>query len=198
MQPLLPAVKRRQTSNYKEEPSRASRLKVMRIESARSLVTAALATAWMLSAAPAAKEGEILQMNQQAPRFSFQTEQGKQVTPASFGGKLLVVNFWETACAPCVRELPSLSEFARAFRSKGVVVVAVGGDADVEKYRRFLADYHVELLTYRDPTRRISRAFGTDAFLETYLIQKGRIIGKGGWRDRLDRERRRLLRPGTS
>jgi cytochrome c biogenesis protein CcmG, thiol:disulfide interchange protein DsbE len=150
----------------------------MRIESSRFLVTAALATALTLSAAPAAQEGEILQMSQQTPRFSFRTEQEKLVTPTSFGGKLLVVNFWETACAPCVKELPSLSEFARAFRSKGVVVVAVGGDEDLGKYQRFLADHHVELETYRDPTRRISRAFGTDAFPETYLIQKGRIIGK--------------------
>ena len=69
-------------------------------------------------------------------------------------------------------------EFARALRSKGVVVVAISGDEDGEKYQRFLADHHVELETYWDPTRRISRAFGTDAFPETYLIQKGRIIGK--------------------
>lgn len=168
----------RRHQNYKEELKRTSRLKVMRIESARSLVPAVLATALMLSVAPAALEGEILQMSRQTPDFSFKTEQGKRVTSTSFGGKLLVVNFWETACVPCVKELPSLSEFARTFRSKGVVVVAVGGDEDVGKYRRFLADHHVELETYRDPTHRISRAFGTDAFPETYLIQNGRIIGK--------------------
>ena len=27
-----------------------------------------------------------------------------------------MLNFWETACVPCVKELPSLSDFARAFR----------------------------------------------------------------------------------
>ena len=132
----------------------------------------------MLSAAPAAQNGEILQTSHQSPRFSLRTEQGKLITPTSFGGRLLVVNFWETACVPCVKELPSLIEFARAFRSKGVVVVAVSGDEDGEKYQRFLTDHHVELETYWDPTRRISRAFGTEAFPETYLIQKGRIIGK--------------------
>ena len=150
----------------------------MRIESARSLVTVALAMALMLTTAPAAQNLEILKASQQSPRFSLKTEQGKLITPTSFGGRLLVVNFWETACVPCVKELPSLVEFARAFRSKGVVVVAVSGDEDGQKYQRFLTDHHVELETYWDPTRRISRAFGTDAFPETYLIQKGRIIGK--------------------
>ena len=140
-------------------------------------VTAALA-ALMLTAAPAPQESKILQVSQQTPPFSFDTEQGQRISPASFGGELLVINFWETACAPCVKELPSLTEFARAFRSKGVVVVAVGADADREKYQKFLADHHVRLETYRDPTRRISRAFGTDAFPETYFVQKGSIVGK--------------------
>jgi peroxiredoxin len=161
-----------------EELGRTGRLKAMRIESARSFVTAALATALMLTASAAAQESEILQKSERTPRFAFKTEHGKRVTPTSFGGKLLVLNFWETACAPCVKELPSLSDFARVFRSKGVVVVAVGGDEDGEKYQGFLTDHHVQLETYRDPTRRISKAFGTDAFPETYLIRKGRIIGK--------------------
>lgn len=161
-----------------EELRLTGRLKVMRIESVRCFVTAALATPLMLTASAAAQESEILQKSERAPRFAFKTEQGKQVTPTSFGGKLLVLNFWETACAPCVKELPSLSEFSRVFRSKGVVVVAVGSDEDGEKYQHFLTDHHVQLETYRDPSRKISKAFGTDAFPETYLIRKGRIIGK--------------------
>lgn len=158
-----------------EELGWTSRLKVMRIASARYFVIAALAT---LIASAAVPESEILQKNELAPRFAFKTDQGKRITPTSFRGKLLVLNFWETACAPCVKELPSLSEFARAFRSKGVVVVAIGGDEDGQKYQHFLTDHHVRLETYRDPTRRISKAFGTDAFPETYLIRNGRIVGK--------------------
>jgi thiol-disulfide isomerase/thioredoxin len=59
------------------------------------------------------KEGD------RAPNFSITTDQGKQLTPTAFGGNLLVLNFWETACVPCVKELPSLSDFARAFRPQG-------------------------------------------------------------------------------
>ncbi|HKD08563.1 MAG TPA: TlpA disulfide reductase family protein [Bryobacteraceae bacterium] len=150
----------------------------MRIEFVRLAAIATLAAALMLTTAPAAQEGEILRVSQPAPPFSFITEQGQRISPASFGGELLVINFWETACAPCVKELPSLTEFARAFRSKGVVVVAVAADADRESYQKFLADHHVHLETYRDPARRISRAFGANAFPETYLVQKGSIVGK--------------------
>jgi len=118
------------------------------------------------------KEGD------RAPNFSITTDLGKRATPTAFGGNLLVLNFWETACVPCVKELPSLSDFARAFRLQGVVVVAIGGDEDPQKYSRFLSDHHVALETYRDPSRRISKSFGTYMFPETYIIQHGRIVRK--------------------
>lgn len=132
----------------------------------------------MLTTSATGQDTEIQRKSESSPRFSFKTEQGKRITPTSFGGKLLVLNFWETGCAPCVKELPSLTEFSRAFRPRGVVVVAVGGDEDGQKYSKFLADHHVQLETYRDPARRISKSLGTEAFPETYLIANGRILGK--------------------
>jgi peroxiredoxin len=113
-----------------------------------------------------------------APDFSITTDQGKRISLSISHGGLLVLNFWETSCVPCVAELPSLSAFARRFRSKHVVVVAVSGDEDLEKYSRFLRDHRIVLDTYRDPTRGISKSFGTLMFPETYVIQDGRIIRK--------------------
>jgi cytochrome c biogenesis protein CcmG/thiol:disulfide interchange protein DsbE len=136
------------------------------------LLTFLLACFAWAQPAHAPKEGD------RAPNFSITTDQGKPVTPTAFGGDLLVLNFWETACTPCVKELPSLSDFARAFRAQGVVVVAVGADQDAQKYGRFLSDHGVALETYRDPSRRISESFGTYAFPETFIIQRGRIVRK--------------------
>jgi cytochrome c biogenesis protein CcmG/thiol:disulfide interchange protein DsbE len=118
------------------------------------------------------KEGE------RAPDFSITTDQGKRVSQSAFPGSLLVLNFWETSCVPCVAELPSLSAFSRKFRSKHVVVVAISGDDDPRKYSRFLHDHKIVLDTYRDPARRISRSFGTSMFPETYIISDGRIVRK--------------------
>lgn len=125
-----------------------------------------------------AQTDRVLKEGDAAPDFSIATDDGKHITPTNFGGNLLVVNFWETACVPCVKELPSLSDFARVFRRQGVVVVAVGGDEDPQKCSRFLSDHHVALETYRDPSRRISKSFGTYMFPETYIIQHGRIVRK--------------------
>lgn len=118
------------------------------------------------------KEGD------RAPDFSIRADSGKQIAPTAFGGKLLVVNFWETACVPCIQELPSLTSFARKFKSQGVVVVAISGDEDAGKYRRFLADHHVVLNTYRDSSRKIGESFGTYMYPETYVIQDGVVVRK--------------------
>jgi hypothetical protein len=74
--------------------------------------------------------------------------------------------------------MPALSDFARRFRSEYVVVLAVGGDEDAKKYRRFLRDHRIVMETYRDRDRRISKSFGTYMFPETNIIQDGRIIRK--------------------
>jgi peroxiredoxin len=118
------------------------------------------------------KEGD------RAPSFSITTDRGKRIPSDGPAGGLLVLNFWETSCVPCVAELPSLSAFADKYRSKQVVVVAVSGDEDPHKYTQFLCDHRIVVDTYRDPARRISKSFGTFMFPETYIVQDGRIIRK--------------------
>ena len=119
-----------------------------------------------------AKEGDS------APDFSIETDQGQQITPVSFGGRLLVLNFWATWCATCVQEIPSLNEFQKRFRNSGVIVVGVSVDKNARKYRDFLDRIHVSFDTARDPNWDISARYGTFQIPETYVIKDGRIARK--------------------
>ncbi len=119
-----------------------------------------------------AKEGGL------APDFSITTDQGRKVSLSSFGGKVLVLNFWATWCAPCVQEIPSLSEFQKEFANSGVVVVAVSVDKNQQKYRAFLDRIHVSFETARDPNGDISAEYGTFQYPETYIIKNGRVMRK--------------------
>jgi cytochrome c biogenesis protein CcmG, thiol:disulfide interchange protein DsbE len=113
-----------------------------------------------------------------APDFSITTDQGQRVTPASFGGKVLVLNFWATWCSPCVQEIPSLNEFQKRFANSGVVVLAISIDKNPQKYRAFLDRIHVSFDTARDPNQEISAEYGTFLFPESYIIKNGRILRK--------------------
>ena len=113
-----------------------------------------------------------------APDFSIVADAGKRVTVDSFGGKVLVLNFWATWCAPCVEEIPSLNEMQKRFAKSGVVVVAVSVDKNQQKYRAFLDRIHVAFETARDPASDISTRYGTFQYPETYIIKDGRIMRK--------------------
>jgi cytochrome c biogenesis protein CcmG/thiol:disulfide interchange protein DsbE len=99
-----------------------------------------------------------------APQFSLVTDGGHRVTPTSFGGKVLVLNFWASWCAPCLQEIPSLNRFQREFAKDGVVVVAVSIDKNEQKYKRFLQRLPVSFETARDPSADVSRQSGTFHF----------------------------------
>jgi len=120
----------------------------------------------------AAKEGG------RAPAFTVTTDQGKKLTQDSFGGKLLVLNFWATWCGGCVQEIPSLNVFQHKFADKGVVVVAISIDKNPAKYKAFLDRIPVSFATARDPNADISSQYGTFQLPETYLIKDGRVIRK--------------------
>jgi cytochrome c biogenesis protein CcmG, thiol:disulfide interchange protein DsbE len=113
-----------------------------------------------------------------APEFTIRTDSGAQVTPTSFNGKVLVLNFWATWCAPCIQEIPSLDQFQKRFADSGVKVLAISIDKNEGKYKNFLDHVHVSFDTARDPSMEISTKYGTFQYPETYIIKNGRIMRK--------------------
>jgi cytochrome c biogenesis protein CcmG, thiol:disulfide interchange protein DsbE len=121
----------------------------------------------------------IVQPGDRAPDFSITADNGRTITRAEFGGKLLVLNFWASYCVPCIQELPSLDQFQRELADQGVVVLGVSIDKDPKAYKRFLDKYNVSFLTARDPDNTINSKYGTFKIPETYLINRdGKVVGK--------------------
>lgn len=77
-----------------------------------------------------------------APGFALPLLTGNgKLSLASLRGKVVVLNFWQSACGPCKQEMPRLEAAARRWSSKGVVVVGVdmldsrgAGKAFVKRY----------------------------------------------------------------
>ena len=75
-----------------------------------------------------------------APDFTLQSVEGKNVTLSSFKGKVIILNFWATWCPPCRMELPDFVELFSAYKDKGLIIIGVsldeGGAATVKKFMK--------------------------------------------------------------
>jgi peroxiredoxin len=140
---------------------------------------------WKVSGA---LEEPVTKVGDKAPTFSVKTDSGKTITPANFGGKLLVLNFWASWCKPCVMELPSLETFQREYGPQGVVVLGVSVDTNQQLYRSFLDQFKVTFETSRDPDWDIAAKYGTFQLPETYIIDTSghvvqKVIAAQNWMD---------------
>lgn len=75
-------------------------------------------------------------------------------------GELIVLNFWATWCAPCIKELPSLDRLQSRLGGSGLKVVAVSVDrvgiASVESFYRRLNITHLAI--YADPGQQTAHS----------------------------------------
>jgi thiol-disulfide isomerase/thioredoxin len=61
-------------------------------------------------------------------RLRLRSAAGGDVALADFRGRRLLLNFWATWCAPCVREMPALDRFQRHFAAEGWQVLGLAID----------------------------------------------------------------------
>jgi peroxiredoxin len=84
-----------------------------------------------------------------APSFRLQDTEGREVTLERFRGKVVLINFWFSACLPCREETPDLIALYRLHRDRGLVVLGINTDrltmpdAGGEPMRRFLETYRI-------------------------------------------------------
>jgi len=73
--------------------------------------------------------------------FTLKDVSGKSVSLASFKGKVVLLDFWATWCAPCKVEIPWFVEFEQKYAAKGFQAVGVSVDDTVAKLTPFVSQY---------------------------------------------------------
>ena len=100
---------------------------------------------------------------------------------ADYRGRIVLLNFWFSSCAPCFQETPALIHLHHD--RPDLAVLAVSVDGDPEAYTRFLSRFHVDLITVRDPEQSVANLYQTKIFPETYIIDRRGIVRRksGHW-----------------
>jgi thiol-disulfide isomerase/thioredoxin len=124
---------------------------------------------------------DLLPEGTEAPAFDLERFTGGRVTSAELKGRVVIVDFWATYCAPCRAEMPWLVEVAQEYESKGVTFIAV--DEDPEEAPRLVAQFAKGVpgleryVTYGDPF--MAGKYRVEALPTLYVIGKdGKVAAK--------------------
>jgi peroxiredoxin len=108
--------------------------------------------------------------------FTVKDMNGAKVRLADYKGKVILINFWATWCAPCKVEIPAFIELYDQYKAKGLVVLGVSGDDDAETLRTFAAEWKINypMLVGRDENQLL------DAYGPLYGYPTSVIVGRDG------------------
>jgi thiol-disulfide isomerase/thioredoxin len=123
--------------------------------------------AWSLNAA-ALKVGDTF------PDFAKFKLEGK--LPADLKGKVVLVDFWASWCAPCKKSFPALNELQRQYGEKGFVIIAVNVDEERSKMDGFLKSTPADFTVVRDATQKLVGAVEVESMPTSFVLDgSGRV-----------------------
>jgi len=113
-----------------------------------------------------------------APLFTRPRVNGSgKLSMASLRGKVVVVNFWQSYCAPCTQEARTLAAASKRWQNnKNVVFLGV----DVQDFRsaglKFLRRFGITYPNISDDGSLVGR-FGVTGYPETFFVDRhGRVV----------------------
>ena len=118
----------------------------------------------------------------------FYNSNNDPISLKSFSGRLTLVNFWATWCAPCLEEMPSLSNLQKIKGSEKFNVVTIATMRNSPKsVENFFNKNSIENLTkYQDPKGKLARSLKIAGLPLTILLNKNNkevamFIGDADW-----------------
>lgn len=122
-----------------------------------------------------------------APDFTLPDLKLRSVRLSAYRGKLVLLNFWASFCAPCRREMPALEHLWQRYRGKGLVVLALSADRDnLTRVENFITEGDYSFPILLDTAGEVRKIYEIRALPTSYLIGRdgkfiGRVIGGRDW-----------------
>ena len=144
-------------------------------------------------ALPAQAAGEMARFKKAAtpkplPDLTFQDADDKPLRFADFHGRALLINFWATWCAPCVKEMPSLDRLQAKFPQDKFLVLPLSIDGPTRpKVAPFYKDQKLTNLgIYFDKGRKAMQGLDVSLLPTSILVdpmgrELGRLEGDADW-----------------
>ena len=123
-----------------------------------------------------AAEGGIPQVGEAAPDFSMSMQDGTQLRLSDLRGRVVLVNFWATWCAPCKEEMPDLQRLADEYGER-VVVLGINKLELLDVIGPFAQKTAVSYTLVPNPAGDISDRYAAKNIPVTYFITGDGTVG---------------------
>ncbi len=80
-----------------------------------------------------------------------------------YQGKVVVLDFWASWCAPCRRSFPWWNTMHAKYAEEGLVIIGVNLDNDPDSAQEFLEEFPADFEIYFDQNKQLARQFGVQA-----------------------------------
>ncbi|HYL87106.1 MAG TPA: TlpA disulfide reductase family protein [Candidatus Angelobacter sp.] len=113
-----------------------------------------------------------------APPFAITAANGEHLSMDDLQGKVVLLDFWATWCAPCREALPHIREIAKKFQGEPLVILSISLDTDEQKWKEFVAKNQMIWPQYRDGgfTGPLAKMFAVTAIPHTFTIDADGVL----------------------
>ena len=115
-----------------------------------------------------------------APSFALTSLSGsRSINLETYGGRVIVVNFWASWCGPCRGETPALNRAWQHWKSHLVTFIGVDTRDVKGDGRAFAQSAHISYPVGYDGSGRTARAYGVGALAAAFVISpRGRVVAR--------------------
>jgi peroxiredoxin len=114
-----------------------------------------------------------------APQVTFVSLKGERIAAGDLKGKVVLVNFWATDCAICIKEMPDMVRIYERYRGRGLEFIAVAMKHDPPNYVLNYAEKNrLPFKVALDPMGELAKAFGDVKLTPTTFVidRRGNIV----------------------
>ena len=125
------------------------------------------------------KETKKVDVGKRAPDFSAKSPDGKVISLKESLGKVTIIDFWASWCKPCRMENPNVVALYNEFHSKGLNIVGVSLDKDLNKWKEAIAKDGItwtqvsNLKEWKEP---IALLYNVNSIPKTFVVNKYGIV----------------------
>lgn len=114
--------------------------------------------------------------NTKAPDFTLKTLDDVSVNLYKQSGKVVLINFWQTTCPYCIKQMPLLQEIQDIYSDDSFIVLAINVRESIERVKAYVEEGKYTLTFLIDKDAKTARLYCVPAFPANLFVDKDGLI----------------------